>query len=107
MKLPEQIPRELVGLLVDKMFDGACEDISPLVEIYDVIVDYFNYQPTVWHPVSEKPEEGQIVWGTDGINVGTAVFINDTFASNDVPESVITKWTPVENTRPQPPKESI
>lgn len=57
MKLPEEMPRELVGLIVDKVHDGAIEDITPIIETYDVIAEYFNNKPVDWRPINELPKK--------------------------------------------------
>ncbi len=109
MKLPEQMPEELYNSIVNNetvkelVFNGPS---IPVYTIYSLITDHFNNQPTKWYPVSEKPEEGQIVWVTDGDIVELTSYCSSAgFMASMINECNITHWTHVKSDRPEPPKE--
>lgn len=43
MKVPSEISRQLLGNVVDEVFDGAIEDVSVIEDIYRVIVREYGH----------------------------------------------------------------
>lgn len=59
MKVPSEISRQLLGNVVDEVFDGAIEDVSVIEDIYRVIVREYGHPARYGQPV--EPESWQLV----------------------------------------------
>lgn len=59
VKVPSEISRQLLGNVVDEVFDGAIEDVSVIEDIYRVIVREYGHPARYGHPA--EPEGWQLV----------------------------------------------
>lgn len=68
MTTNNEIPRDLLGKIVDEVFDGAVEDTGAIEDIYRVIVQ--ELQPAMpadaWQPIDTAPKYTEVlVWRED------------------------------------------
>lgn len=62
--LPSEISRELMGIIVDQVFDGAIEDSSVISDIYRVIATHFQAgRPVTGEPIYQWRPSHDDEWG--------------------------------------------